>query len=241
MLNITKTSIRKTSVRILHFLRKLKNNRNNVNRRHAPVQLHDFVLFGATFFETPHDVVDHLRALPANPLLMPGDIYPKFYDSNPRTLELLRILVKEVRPEVVIETGVANGASTRTFLSSFKDFDLIDSKLFSLDIDPRVATPELLSSPQFNFVLIDSPDDFLTAMEAIKVVDFFYHDSDHSYKNQMLEYIAAWEILNPDKGVLVSDDINWSNAFLDFCKKVNRVPLLLSDGGKFAGVISKAF
>jgi hypothetical protein len=111
--------------------------------------------------------------------------------------------------------------------------------LFSLDIDPRVATTDLLSSPQFNFVLIDSQDSFLTAMKEIKIVDVFYHDSDHSYDNQMLEYTAAWEILNSDNGVLVSDDINWSNAFLDFCKKVNRVPLLLSDGGTFSGVISK--
>jgi hypothetical protein len=86
---------------------------------------------------------------------------------------------------------------------------------------------------------VDPSNSFLNTIKSINEVDIFYHDSDHSYDNQMLEYCAAWEILNSEKGVLLSDDVNWSNAFLDFCKKVNRVPFLLSDGGKFAGVICR--
>ncbi len=223
----------------LPFLKTLRKYQNDWKLRHSPVQLHDFVLLGGSFFDTPTDVIDSLGGGGMNSLLKPGEIYPLFYDSNPGTLELLRLLIKEVRPSIVIETGVANGASTRKILSSLIEFDLLDSKLFSLDIDPRVATPELVSSPQFNFVLVDSPKSFLTAMKEIEVVDLFYHDSDHSYVNQMLEYSTAWQMLNSDKGILVSDDINWSNAFLDFCKKVNRVPLLLSDRGKFTGIIRR--
>jgi predicted O-methyltransferase YrrM len=142
-----------------------------------------------------------------------------------------------LRPATVIETGVANGISTRQILSAFKEFNLSDSKLYSFDIDYRVGTSDLLNDPQFNFIVIDSQNSFLDAMKEIQTVDLFYHDSDHSYDNQMLEYETAWEILNPKNGVLVSDDINWSNAFLDFCKKINRTPLLLSDGAKFVGVI----
>ena len=232
-------NIKKRVLDTLPFLKTLRKYQNDWKLRHSPVHLHDFILLGGSFFDTPTDVIDSLWAPPTNSLLKPGEIYPLFYDSNPGTLELLRLLIKEVRPSIVIETGVANGASTRNFLSSFIEFDLLDSKLFSLDVDPRVATPELVSSPQFNFVLVDSPKSFLTAMKEIEVVDLFYHDSDHSYVNQMLEYSTAWEMLNSDKGILVSDDINWSNAFLDFCKKVNRVPLLLSDRGKFTGIIRR--
>jgi len=172
-------------------------------------------------------------------LLDVGDFYPLFFNSNPETLELLRLLIRETRPKIVIETGVANGASTRKILSSFKEFNLVDSELYSFDIDPRVASTDLIRAPQFNFVLVSSPDSFVNSMNEIKRVDLFYHDSDHSYDNQMLEYLTAWEMLNPENGIIVSDDANWSNAFLDFSKMVNRVPFLLSDGGKFTGVIFK--
>ena len=235
MINFSRKVVRK----IFSLLDSNKNNSENFNRSSAPVQLHDLVLIGGSFFDSPMKIIESLKNSPDNKLLEKGDFYPLFYNSNPRTLELLKMLIKELRPKTVIETGVANGISTRQILSSFKEFHLGDSKLYSFDFDYRVGTPDLLSDPQFNFVVIDSQKSFLDAMKEIKSVDLFYHDSDHSYYNQMLEYETAWKILNPKNGVLISDDINWSNAFLDFCKKVNRTPLLLSDGAKFAGIICK--
>jgi len=216
-----------------------RNTSENFNRAGAPVQLHEFVLIGRSFFDSPEKIIESLRIVPDNKLLEKGDFYPLFYNSNPRTLELLKMLIKELRPATVIETGVANGISTRQILSAFKEFHLSDSKLYSFDIDYRVGTPDLLNDPQFNFIVIDSQNSFLDAMKEIQTVDLFYHDSDHSYDNQILEYETAWKILNSKNGVLVSDDINWSNAFLDFCKKINRTPLLLSDGAKFTGVICR--
>jgi predicted O-methyltransferase YrrM len=235
MINFSRKVVRK----ICSLFDSNKNNSENLNRSSAPVQLHDLVLIGGSFFDSPMKIIESLKNSPDNKLLEKGDFYPLFYNSNPRTLELLKMLIKEVRPKTVIETGVANGISTRQILSSFKEYQLGDSKLYSFDIDYRVGTPDLLRDPQFNFVVIDSQNSFLDAMKEIKSVDLFYHDSDHSYHNQMLEYETAWKILNPKNGVLISDDINWSNAFLDFCKKVNRTPLLLSDGAKFAGIICK--
>jgi len=235
MINFSRRLIRK-----IYWLLSLNRNNSEIFiRTSAPVQLHDLVLIGGSFFDSPVKIIESLRTAPDNKLLEKGEFYPLFYNSNPRTLELLKMLIKELRPKTVIETGVANGVSTRQILSSFKEFRLDDSKLYSFDIDYRVGTPDLLSNPQFNFVVIDSQNSFLDAMREIKSVDLFYHDSDHSYYNQMLEYETAWEVLNSKNGVLVSDDINWSNAFLDFCKKVNRTPLLLSDGAKFAGIICR--
>ena len=202
----------------------------------APVQLHDFVLMGGIFFEDPKSMIASLGKVQNSPALSQGDFYPMFFNSNPGTLALIRELIKHIRPKCVVETGVANGFSTRQILESFKEFELFDSRLFSFDVDPKVFSVELERNPQFNKVVIDSASSFLSAMHKIGSVDLFYHDSDHSYENQLLEYDAAWRLLSHD-GVLISDDVNWSNAFLDFCKKVNRTPLLLSDGAKFAGVI----
>jgi predicted O-methyltransferase YrrM len=194
---------------------------------------------GGIFFDDPMKMISSLGKVQNSPALSQGDFYPMSYNSNPKTLELIRELIKLIRPKCVVETGVANGFSTRQILESFKEFELYDSRLFSFDIDPKVFTVELERNPQFNKVIIDSASSFLSAMHKIGSVDLFYHDSDHSYENQLLEYDAAWRLLSND-GVLISDDINWSNAFLDFCKKVNRTPLLLSDSGKFCGVISKS-
>jgi predicted O-methyltransferase YrrM len=196
-------------------------------------------MLGSSFYTNASTLIDSIEKKSSSNLLDAGEFYPLFYNSNPETLELLRLLISETRPQIVVETGVANGASTRKILSSFKEFNLVESELYSFDIDPRVASTDLLRSPQFNFVVVSSPDSFVNSMNEIKRLDLFYHDSDHSYDNQMLEYSTAWEMLNPEKGILISDDINWSNAFLDFCKIVNRVPFLLSDSGKFTGVIIK--
>jgi predicted O-methyltransferase YrrM len=234
------TVMRKLALQLQNLsVKRIKFNLNHYLRSIAPVQLHDFVLMGGIFHEDPTEINQHLTQSQINPVLNSGQFYPLFYNSNPRTLELLEILIRKIRPTTVVETGVANGESTRRILSVFRELNLTESKLFSFDVDPRVASGELFSNPQFNFVLVDSQNKFSNGMKDIGLIDLFYHDSDHSYINQMLEYDTAWDILNPQNGVLVSDDINWSNAFLDFCKKVKRTPFLLSDRGKFSGVIFK--
>jgi hypothetical protein len=225
--------------RLLPFSSKSRSALRNYIRTNTPVQLHEFVLMGSSFHNNPSQMIDKLMQPNSSPLLEKGEFYPLFYDSNLGTLELLSILIEKFRPITVIETGVANGSSTRKILSSFSKSNLINSKLYSIDINPHVATPFLLSNPQFHFICIDSKKSFVNAMYEVGTVDLFYHDSNHSYANQMHEYSIAWEMLNPDSGILMSDDINWSNAFLDFCKKVNRIPILLSDREKFSGIISK--
>ena len=207
--------------------------------QNAPVQLNDFVLIGGHFFDDPMEMIDAIGQERVSPLLTKGQFYPLYYNSNPRTLDLLRESIKILRPNCVVETGVANGVSTRLILQSFREFELSNSKLYSFDIDPKVFSLELEGNSQFNKQIIDSPSSFLSAFQKIGNIDLFYHDSDHSYENQLIEYNAAWDALS-DNGLLISDDVNWSNAFLDFCKKVNRAPLLLSDSGKFCGMISKS-
>jgi hypothetical protein len=207
-------------------------------RKNAPVQLNDFVLLGGVFFNDPKEMITAVSEDHSPSLLTNGEFYPLYYNSNQKTLDLLRELIKVQRPGCVVETGVANGASTRVILQSFREFDLSNSSLWSFDIDPKVFSSELERNSQFNKQIIDSPSSFLSAIKKIGTIDLFYHDSDHSYENQLLEYNTAWDALS-HHGILMSDDVNWSNAFLDFCKKVNRAPLLLSDSGKFCGMISK--
>ncbi len=213
-----------------------KRYREDTFRFSAPLQLHDLVLANATFVFSPSEIFEQNKALES----IPGNftLYPHYYDSNPKTLELLRLMISQISPSVVVETGVANGASTRTILKAFQDFGLSSSKLFSLDIDPRVATDEFRSKENFNFILINETRNFSDAMKKVPTIDIFYHDSDHSYANQMHEYSLAWEKLSSN-GVLISDDINWSNAFLDFSLKVRKRMFVLNDKTKLCGIIYK--
>lgn len=202
------------------------------------ISLDDYISMGIVFFDSPEELMSSFKNPIKNPLLEHGEFYPLFYNSNIKTLKLLDLLVKEIKPSIVVETGLANGASTRKILSAFKELNLIDSKLYTFDIDPILETEELKSNPQFNFVLIDPRNGIEKEMSIIGEIDLFYHDSDHSYDNQMHEYENAWKMLKPN-GALATDDVQWSNAFIDFCKKVERTPLLLCDHGAYSGVIRK--
>jgi hypothetical protein len=204
-----------------------------------PLQLHEMVLAGAAFHNNSEKLLgDLLSGKRDNFKLGSGILYPNYYDSNLETLNLLEGLIKNFEPNVVVETGVANGKSTLRILESLQSQGLKESTLYSCDIDKNVATSDLLAFANFRFVLIKSKEDFQTLIGRLDGIDLFYHDSDHSYEHQYFEYVTVWEKLN-DGGILMSDDINWSNAFLDFCKIVGRVPFVLADTEKFSGIIQK--
>ena len=208
------------------------------SRRTSPLQIHHLVLTGASFDNDPESLFAKFLEGRHEPRHTAGPgLYPEFFDTNPKTLDLLEKLVLHMNPEVVVETGVANGASTRRILSALSR-NPGSGTLISCDIDSRVATEELMANPRFEFVEIGTTSDFSDLVERLDKIDIFYHDSDHSYDHQLFEYSTVWEKL-PDGGILVSDDINWSYAFLDFCVEVKRVPYVLSDTQKFSGFIQK--
>lgn len=226
------------------FLDRVKNglglgqNKKLSPQRSGALQIHDLVKTGATFDSDPNILFsEFLRGRHRSKPISSQGLYPEFFDTNPKTLDLLEALVRHINPEVVLESGVANGASTRRILSALSQ-NLGSGKLISCDIDNRVATAELMANPLFEFVHISSKKDFSDVIERLAKIDLFYHDSNHSYDHQIFEYLAVWEKI-PEGGILLSDDVNWSYAFLDFCAKVSRVPYVLSDTEKFSGFIQK--
>jgi len=209
------------------------------NWQKSPLQLHDAVMIGAIFENEPTILFEKFSSqAKQNKNLEIEGAYPGFFNTNERTLELLGLLIKEFRPLVLLETGVANGVSTRKILNSLAHCNIPDAQLFSCDIDASVATQDLVGNKQFNFRLIRSRKDFSDLVSELNSLNFFYYDSDHTYEHQMFEYSEVWKKLEPG-GVLVSDDINWSNAFVDFCKHVSRTPYIVCDTNKFSGFIQK--
>jgi predicted O-methyltransferase YrrM len=208
-------------------------------RQVSPVQLHDLVLFGSSFHKDPEILIDYLvSGISDRSKLVHENLYPSYYDSNRETLNLLDIIINRFKPKILLETGIANGKSTRRILESLESNRLKGSLLYSCDIDKNVVAADLLYAPNFKFVLIKTKKDFEDLVDSLDSIDFFYHDSDHSYDNQYFEYSTVWKKIS-EGGILMSDDINWSNAFLDFCRNVSRKPYILSDTEKFSGLIQK--
>lgn len=203
------------------------------------MNLNKYISSEVIYFDLPEKLVEGFKQPLKNPLLEKGEFFPLYFDSNPKTLKLINLLVKENKPSIVVETGFGNGASANAFLSAFKEYGLVNSKLYSFEIDPIVISSKLMSDPQLHFLLIDdSPQSFTKKINEIGNIDMFYHDSNHSYQHQMFEYKNAWELLNPG-GILSTDDAHLTEAFIDFAQKVGRSPFMLCDHGKYIGVIRK--
>lgn len=164
------------------------------------------------------------------------------YDEGLRLYRLLR----ELQPEVAVETGVCNGVSTAFVLLALEDN--AEGELWSIDL-PEVAgeeyepgtfwdgkggavippgkEPGWMVPPElrdrWHLVLGRSQDELPPLLERTGAIDFFMHDSEHSYECMSFEFRAAWDALR-EGGVLVADDVNVNSAWDEFVREVGREP-----------------
>jgi len=149
--------------------------------------------------------------------------------------EFLYVMVRMLKAEIVVETGVAAGISSALILQALEDNNR--GKLYSIDfpnyalIDaspiPEGKQPGFVVPPslkgRWSLRLGKSRDLLPNLLAEIGKTDIFLHDSEHTYDNMMFEYTTAWDYL-PQNGLLLSHDISWNNAFRDFARKVKRKP-----------------
>ena len=64
-------------------------------------------------------------------------------------------------------------------------------------------------------------------IDSTKQLDFFIHDSEHTYENMLFELKLAWKKLKVG-GIIICDNIDANESFKDFCTSINKKPLLLS-------------
>lgn len=155
------------------------------------------------------------------------------WTAREELLNLLGALVTLMRPNVVVETGVALGFSTATMLAAMREND--QGHLYSVDM-PAVqyghereigsAVSEELRG-RWTLVLGRSQKVLVPLLRKVEPVDLFIHDANHAYSAQLREYRAAWPHLRPG-GVLVSDDVG-NPAFVEFASAVGARPYLIPD------------
>ena len=134
------------------------------------------------------------------------------------------VICRIFKPEIVVETGVADGFSSSFILKALELNN--KGKLFSIDL-PNQPGQEINNEPgwlvpnelrhRWKFILGNSKDKLPVLLKELKRIDLFYHDSDHSYENMMFEFREAWDYISLG-GILISDDITENIAFDEFVK-----------------------
>jgi hypothetical protein len=82
---------------------------------------------------------------------------------------------------------------------------------------------------RWTLLLGRTQDELPPLLDRIGTIDSFMHDSEHSFECMWFEFNEAWPHLR-DGGVLVSDDVNSTEAFPRFARAQRRRPLPLARG-----------
>jgi methyltransferase family protein len=164
----------------------------------------------------------------------------------------LYAVVRTVRPEVMVETGVANGFSTAFSLLALQANG--GGHLHSVDLprevgrdyepgtfyegegragippgsEPGWLIPRELKE-RWTLILGRSQEELPPLLERLGTIDVFMHDSEHSFDCMWFEFSAAWPALRAG-AVLISDDVNSTEAFGRFATQEGREPVRLARG-----------
>jgi predicted O-methyltransferase YrrM len=164
----------------------------------------------------------------------------------------LYAVLRHLRPRVAVETGVANGFSTAFSLLALQRNG--EGHLHSIDLPreighdyepgtfyegegragiPSGSAPGWLIPAElkerWTLVLGRSQEALPPLLERLETVDSFMHDSEHSFECMWFEFNAAWPHLRPG-GLLLSDDVNSTEAFPRFAREQGREPVRLARG-----------
>lgn len=164
--------------------------------------------------------------------------FPEEWAVGNQSAATLYATVRLQRPELVVETGVANGHSSFVILSALRATGA--GRLVSYDIADGAGILVPAELREFwTLELLDRADPIADAgrrLEALYPVDLFFHDADHSYVGQVAEYGAAERALARGRGgVLLSDDVDESFAFIEFVRSRDAKAVLLVDARKVLG------
>jgi predicted O-methyltransferase YrrM len=163
--------------------------------------------------------------------------YPDFFAVEGDTALFLYAAVRYAQPQVVVETGVADGLSSALILRAMDVNEV--GELHSIDIADDVGR-FISNRRRWNLHVVDGhrPEACAEVLEKIPALDMFLHDGNHRYSFQSMEYRSAWPRLRIG-GLLMSDDIDWSYAFLDVVRDLEVETAMLMDNRKVFGLVRK--
>jgi len=210
-------------------------------------RLHE--LLGASWPCEFQDEFDVLWNSVVSSLEAQGSGFGERYDSDVALAEANWCCVRHLRPERVVETGVARGVNSRVILEGIERNGT--GHLWSIDLPPvpegwrtqsGAAVTQSLRG-RWTFLEGSSRRHLAPLLADLGSVDIFIHDSLHSAANMRFEMSTAWPHVRSG-GAMLADDIESNPAFALFTRTVPSSPMLVArqDAMKrgFFGVVVKA-
>jgi len=135
--------------------------------------------------------------------------------------------VRALRPDCIVETGVANGVSSSYLLLALQknkrghlhSIGLGDRAFLLVGRDLGWLVPEWLRAT-WQVHLGDARDILPRLLNRLGKIGVFIHDSLHTYDHMMWEFETAYPHLLSG-GLLISDDASWNNSFYDFARNIS--------------------
>ncbi|MEM2961217.1 MAG: class I SAM-dependent methyltransferase, partial [Candidatus Bathyarchaeia archaeon] len=129
-------------------------------------------------------------------------------------LTVLYLVTRILKPEIIVETGVARGLSSVVLLQALKENG--QGFLYSIDLSQNIGDfiPESLKS-RWELLTGSSRDQLPKLLEMLGELDLFLHDSEHTYINMSFEFQCAYQYLT-EEGIIASHDISVGDGALAF-------------------------
>jgi predicted O-methyltransferase YrrM len=128
-------------------------------------------------------------------------------------------ITRMIRPSVIVETGTADGLGTAILARALHKNSQEGSPGTLLSFDIQSDTGWLIDptlGDSFRLIIGDAKSSMDANLSGTKV-DFFIHDSDHSYGHETWELETISKYLT-EKAVIVSDNAHASDAMKTFCE-----------------------
>ena len=145
-----------------------------------------------------------------------GGIYP-----------LLYFITRYTKPDCIVETGVAAGFSSNSFLTAIKING--KGKLYSSDFPYfRLPNPERYIGIVVEDSLKDNWELYIEGDEAnlpkilntVNNIDIFHYDSDKTYSGRKMA-LSLIESALSEETIILMDDIQDNSFFYDYVEKIN--------------------
>ena len=167
-------------------------------------------------------------------------------------------LVRQTKPKKIIQCGVCNGLSASFMMlalvkngpeGTLSVIDLppvfdpgdpdwtVEGKVYGVVIPEGKTTGWMVPDAYHDRLEVwngDAKEMLPKMVDKVDAIDFFYHDSDHTYDHMMFEFREAKRKLTSG-GLIVGDDISWNASLWDFADEYG-VPSF-----NFEGAVGVAF